>query len=115
MALDGLNENWRQIFEHLDVVEKGCGPFFSELRSAGGCELQNIGPDTLNKPRITKSTLATYVKKLNNICLTRSNILQNLRSVSESLVRKILSVATGKLSVEVSYDGSSAISYTSAK
>ena len=66
MALDGLNKNLRQIFEHLDVVEKGCEPFFRELRSAGGCELENICPDTfIDKPRITKSTLATNVKKLN--------------------------------------------------
>ena len=41
--------------------------------------------ETFNKPSITKATLSVYIKKLNNIQLTKSNLLHELKDVSEQI------------------------------
>ena len=85
MTLNELNNRLLAIFNSIEDVERGCMSFFSELGGAAGCELQQINTDTFNKPRITKATLSVYVKKLNNIRLTKTNLLNDLRVVAENL------------------------------
>ena len=49
--------------------------------------MQFVSTETFNKPRITKQTLSVYIKKLNNIQLTQSNMLHELRAVAENVLK----------------------------
>ena len=57
--------------------------------------MQYINTETFNKPKITKATLSVYIKKLNNIQLTKSNLLHELKDVSDQI-----STANVQLSLE---------------
>ena len=57
--------------------------------------MQCINTETFNKPRINKATLSVYIKKLNNVQSTTSNLLHELKDVSEQI-----SMAYVQLSLE---------------
>ena len=57
--------------------------------------MQCINTETFNKPRINKTTLSVYINKLNNVQSTTSNLLHELKDVSEQI-----STANVQLSLE---------------
>ena len=62
--------------------------------------MRYINTETFNRPRITKATSSVYIKKLNNVQLTKSNLLHELKDVSEQI-----STANVQLSLESDRSG----------
>ena len=88
MTSNGLNDRLLEIYSHIEMMEKGCETFFGELMSVAGCEMLNFNRESFNKNRVTKQMLSGYVHKLNNISLTKSNLLGECCDFASKLVKE---------------------------